>query len=100
MDKLKKYARYAGLGILGGFIVGFIGLYLVPIVLVVLRTVLDSSWVFGNYFNFGPITILVSILGGCLGGVISKERGGAFLGGFILIGLYWFAIFLFINAGL
>ena len=92
-EKLKKRAGYAGLGILGGFISFLLGFFLG------IESMLESTYgtiflePFAYIFIGGPITILVSILGGCIGVAITKKWWGALVGGFFLSGLAIFLLF-------
>ena len=82
-DKLKKYARYAeriagyaGLGILGGFLGGFLFFLFLVVggkyeLIVELHLITRSG-------------ILITILGGGLGGMKTKKWWGALGGGFVL----------------
>ena len=89
-EKLKKYAGFAGLGILVGFINFLLGFILG------IESMLESGFYTMGlepliYIVYGgPITILVSILGGCIGGAITKKWWGSLVAGFFLSGLVFF----------
>lgn len=78
MDKLKKYAGYAGLGMLGGYLGLFLGFFINFGI-----SFLHSGLKLRYLFYAKPILILTLILVGVLGGAITKKWWWAFLVGFI-----------------
>jgi hypothetical protein len=76
MDELKKYAGYAGLGFVGGYL---------GITLTIMGD-FAAYRIYRNIFDNYPILFMVffHILGGVLGGILAKKWWGAFGVGFIL----------------
>jgi hypothetical protein len=77
-EKLKKWAGYAGWGILGGYLADSL-----------LGIILWGEWdpIGSLVEEFTYLFVFILIPGGIVGGVIAKKWWGALAGGFILPGL-------------